>query len=93
MPYGASKLKCVSSALVSEEHRQGCFKMRTSTREIPLSLFPITKPPTPLSLPTDKVPSPVLSRGQPVAGQDASEPPAVSPTEWTEKKIHRDQAV
>jgi hypothetical protein len=40
---------------------------------------------------TARGPFPDLSPDQPVVGQAASEPPAASPTEWIDEKIHRDQ--
>jgi len=91
MPYQASKLKCVSSALVSEEHRQRCPRVLTSREENHPSRFRRTRPPGQISLLTATVPSPGLCRDQPVAGLDASEPPAASPTEWIAEMIHRDQ--
>jgi hypothetical protein len=63
--------------------------MRTSMREIPLSLFPITKTPDLLTLLTGRALSPDLSPDPPVAGLDASGPPAVSPTARIEEMILR----
>ena len=91
MPYGASKLKCVSSALVSEEHRRRCPKVLTSMKENHPSRFRRTNPLVLIALRTAGAPSADLSPDQRVVGQAASEPPAVSPTEWIDEKIHKDE--
>ena len=46
-----------------------------------------------IALRTARDPSQVLSRDQPVAGQAALEPPAVSPTEWIGETRPRDGRV
>ena len=77
--------KCISRASIAVENLDLCRRAPTSTKRIRFRSHRKMPPP----LLTDQGLSPDLSRGPRVAGQDASEPPAVSPTARIEEMILR----